>query len=79
MVRMLDILARDGLIERRQSGTDRRVTYNSITPKGKKVIRDIMTITNALRTELLHDIEPEKLAVTVETLSLILRRLDEMR
>jgi MarR family transcriptional regulator for hemolysin len=79
MVRMLDILARDGLIERRQSETDRRVTFNSITPKGRTVISDIMAITNTLRAELLHDIEPEKLAVTLETLSLILCRLDEMR
>lgn len=79
MVRMLDILARDGLIERRQSDTDRRVTYNSITPKGEAVIRDIMAITNAFREELLSDIEPEKLAITLETLSLILRRLDELR
>jgi len=79
MVRMLDVLARDGLIERRQSGTDRRVTFNTITPKGKTVIRDIMAITNALRADLLDDIEPEKLAVTVETLSLILFRLDKMR
>jgi DNA-binding MarR family transcriptional regulator len=79
MVRMLDILARDGLIERRQSAADRRVTINTITPKGKTVIRDIMTITNTLRAELLDDIEPEKLAITIETLSRILRRLDELR
>lgn len=79
MVRMLDILARDGLIERRQSTADRRVTINTITPKGKTVIRDIMAITNTLRAELLDDIEPEKLAITIETLSRILRRLDELR
>jgi DNA-binding MarR family transcriptional regulator len=79
MVRMLDILARDGLIERRQSTSDRRVTFNSITPKGKTVIRDIMAITNTLRADLFDDIEPEKLAITLETLSRILRRLDEMR
>jgi DNA-binding MarR family transcriptional regulator len=79
MVRMLDILARDGLIERLQSTSDRRVTFNSITPKGKTVIRDIMAITNTLRADLFDDIEPEKLAITIETLALILRRLDEMR
>jgi len=73
------LYARDGLIERRQSATDRRVTINTITPKGTTVIRDIMAITNELRAELLDDIEPEKLATTIETLSLILRRLDEMR
>lgn len=79
MVRMLDTLARDGLIERHQSDTDRRVTVNRVTPKGMDAIREIMAITNVLRTDLLKDIDPEHLAVTVDTLTQILRRLDEMR
>jgi MarR family transcriptional regulator for hemolysin len=79
MVRMLDTLAKDGLIERRQSGTDRRVTVNSITPKGMQVIREIMAITNLLRVELLKDLDPKKLAITIETLNEILRRIDRMR
>ena len=79
MVRMLDLLAKDGLIERRQSETDRRVTTNRITPKGTEVIREITGVTNALRADLLKDIDPERLAITVETLSQILLRLDELR
>lgn len=79
MVRMLDALAQDGLIQRRQSETDRRVTTNSITPKGKKVIRDVMAITNVLRADLLRDIDPAKLVVALEVMSHILQRLDEMR
>lgn len=79
MVRMLDTLAHDGLIERSQSETDRRVTVNRITPKGKQVIRDVMGITNVVRADLLKGIDPDRLAVTIDTLSLILRRLDEMR
>jgi MarR family transcriptional regulator for hemolysin len=79
MVRMLDTLAKDGLIERRQSDSDRRVTVNSITPKGMRVIRQIMAVTNVLRADLLKDIDPRKLAITIETLTQVLRRLDEMR
>jgi MarR family transcriptional regulator for hemolysin len=79
MVRMLDALAQDGLIERRQSETDRRVTINTITTKGHKVIREVMAITNVLRADLLKDIDPERLAITIDTLGLILSRLDEMR
>ena len=79
MVRMLDVLAKDGLIERRQSDTDRRVTTNRITPKGELVIDEIMAVTNLLRAELLRDIDPEKLIVFLEVLSQILRKLDEMR
>ncbi len=79
MVRMLDTLAQDGLIERRQSETDRRVTVNTITPKGHRVIREVMAITNVLRADLLRNIDPERLAITIDTLGLILTRLDEMR
>jgi MarR family transcriptional regulator for hemolysin len=79
MVRMLDSLGRDGLIERTQSETDRRVTLNSITPRGREVISEIMDITNALRSDLLKDIPRDKLAITTEVLTMILRRLDEMR
>lgn len=79
MVRMLDVLAKDGLIERRQSETDRRVTTNSITPKGKQVIEEIMAVTNILRADLLKDIDPQKLAVCLDVLSQILRRLDQLR
>ena len=79
MVRMLDLLAKDGLIERRQSEADRRVTTNRITPKGKEVIGEIMAITNVLRADVLRDIDPERLAICVDVLTQILKRLDEMR
>lgn len=79
MVRMLDSLARDGLIEREQSAADRRVTVNRITEKGRFAISEIMAITNNVRAELLDGIDPEKLAVTLEVLGQILNRLDEMR
>ena len=79
MVRMLDVLAKDGLIERRQSEIDRRMTTNRITPKGKKVINEIMSVTNLLRAELLSELDPDELAISLRVLSQILHRLDEMR
>lgn len=79
MVHMLDVLAKDGLIERRQSDTDRRMTSNRITPKGEQVIDEIMAVTNLLRADLLAGIGPEKLMVFLEVLSRILLKLDEMR
>lgn len=79
MVHMLNALAKDGLIERRQSETDRRMTTNRITPKGEQVINEIMVVTNGLRAELLDGIEPEKLAVFLDVLSLILLKLDDMK
>jgi len=79
MVRMLDILARDGLIERHQADTDRRFTTNRITPKGTVVIGEVMAVTNKLRREVLSDIDPEKLEICVDVLSQIIRKLDTMR
>ncbi|WP_315761690.1 MarR family winged helix-turn-helix transcriptional regulator [Sphingomonas sp. Y38-1Y] len=79
MVRMLDVLARDGLIERQQRESDRRQTINRITPKGRQVIADLMEISNGLRREVLGDIDRDKLEIALEVLSDILRKLDEIR
>jgi MarR family transcriptional regulator for hemolysin len=79
LVRMLDLLERDGLIERRQSITDRRVTTNTATPEGRKVIDQVMGITNRMRSELLQDIDPAELQTTVKVLGEIIARLNEMR
>jgi MarR family transcriptional regulator for hemolysin len=78
MVSMLNSLAKDGLIERQQSSLDRRVTLNRITEKGWRATRDIMAITNGLRGELLRDIDPDKLAITLEVLESIHARLDQL-
>jgi len=79
LVRMLDLLAQEGLIERRRSTTDRRMTTNSITPAGRMVIDQIMTITNSLRAEVMQDIDPAELETTVRVLARIIDRLDEIR
>lgn len=78
MVHMLDSLARDGLIDRTQHEADRRVTVNRITDAGRVAVRDIMGITNALRAELLEDIDPQKLDIALEVLGDILKRLEDM-
>lgn len=78
MVSMLNALARDGLIERYQGNSDRRITHNHITDKGRQVARDIMTITNDLRTEVLRGIDPDKLAIALDVLETIHVRLDEV-
>jgi|SRR5450631_1984478 len=77
MVRMLDVLAKDGLIVRRQSSTDRRVTTNRITPKGMRAIRDIMAITDKLRSEVMGNIDAGRLEVFLDVLTQILRNIDE--
>lgn len=78
MIRMLDSLAREGLIERQQSHHDLRVTINRITDKGRQVITEIMGVTNALRREVLEDVDLEELKIANRVLSRILRRLEQL-
>jgi DNA-binding MarR family transcriptional regulator len=78
MVRMLDSLAREGLIERQQSHRDLRVTINRITEAGRQVVRRIMGITNDLRREVLAEVSLQDLQTTVKVLTQVLRRIDEL-
>jgi MarR family transcriptional regulator for hemolysin len=78
MLRMLDQLARAGLIERQQSASDLRVTINRITPEGREVIARIMGLTNALRREVLGDIPPDDLRTAGRVLVQLLRTFDRI-
>lgn len=78
MVRMLDSLAREGLIQRQQSQHDLRVTINRITDKGRNAITNIMGITNELRRQVLADIAPGDLNTVVDVLTQILRGIDQL-
>jgi len=79
LVRMLDVLAKEGLIERRQSEIDRRVTTNVITDRGLQAIDQIMSITNALRAEMLQGIDPGEVRIMLKVLDQIIERIDGMR
>jgi DNA-binding MarR family transcriptional regulator len=78
MLRMLDALARRGLIERQQSHHDLRATINRITPPGREVISNIMGITNEMRREVLADIDAEELRTTAKVLAQMLRTLERL-
>ena len=78
MLRMLDSLARRGLIERQQSHQDLRVTINRITPAGREVVSRIMGMTNALRREVLADIDRDELRTAGKVLAQMLRTLDRI-
>ena len=79
LVRMLDVLQKEGLIERRQSEIDRRVTTNAITTQGRQAIDEIMAVTNALRAEVLRGIDPQELATCLKVLGEIIERIDASR
>jgi MarR family transcriptional regulator for hemolysin len=77
IVRMLDVLGKEGLIARRQNSADRRVTTNRITPKGLRAIREIMEITDKLRAEVMGNVDPHRLEIFLDVLTQILRSIDE--
>ena len=49
LVRMLDVLAQEGLVARKQSESDRRMTTNTITPEGERLVGAIKATTDELR------------------------------
>lgn len=79
VVRMLDLLAKKGMIVRRQSAADRRVTTNRITAKGMREISNIMAITDELREKILGNVEPQRLAICIEVLHEILRNIGALK
>jgi MarR family transcriptional regulator for hemolysin len=78
VVRMLDLLAKKGMIVRRQSATDRRVTTNRITAKGMREISNIMAITDELREKIMGNVEPQRLSVCIDVLHEILRNISAL-
>ena len=77
MVRMLHVLAKDGLIARRQSSADRRVHHQPASPaKGMRAIRDIMHVTDELRGEVMGHIDARRLEIFIDVLTQILSSID---
>lgn len=56
LVRLLDRLARDGYVERRDAAGDRRCKQVHLTRKSHRVIRDIREAVDEVRSELLSQI-----------------------
>jgi MarR family transcriptional regulator for hemolysin len=76
LVRLLDALERQGLIERRAQRGDRRIKRIHLTRKAQPVLKNITTISGRLRRELLADIAREDLATAHRVLRRVADRLD---
>lgn len=68
LVRLLDTLQGAGLIERRESPSDRRAKLVRLTPEARAVLADIHRTAAQLRTELLDGIAADELATCVSVL-----------
>jgi DNA-binding MarR family transcriptional regulator len=58
--RMLDCLARDGLVERRHSDHDRRAVLVSLTGEGAELIEAAHTRVEAWRSRVFESLEPDE-------------------
>jgi DNA-binding MarR family transcriptional regulator len=73
--RMLDCLARNGLITRRHSETDRRSVLVGLTPEGAAAVERAHQTVDAWRRNVLEGLDPderEQAAVLLERLSQVL-------
>ena len=75
LVRLLDRLAKDGYIERRDAAHDRRCKQVHLTRKSQRVIRTILTTVSAVRHELFAHIPAQELRVGTRLLRQVRDRL----
>jgi MarR family transcriptional regulator, transcriptional regulator for hemolysin len=71
LVRLIDLLQAEGLVERREDPTDRRAKTLHLTPAGEAKAEEINRVLRRVRAALLKDIEPDDLAVTFDALQRI--------
>ena len=79
VTRMIDVLSREGLVERTPDPADRRVNLLSITPAGEVALKDIFEVYDALRDHVLTDIAPDERATLHDLLGRIIARVDAPR
>jgi MarR family transcriptional regulator for hemolysin len=72
VVRLIDLLAAEGLVERREDPTDRRARIVHLTAHGEAKAEEITRVMRRVRTDLMDGVSADELAVTFE----VLRRIE---
>lgn len=78
LVHLLDRMARRGWVVRRASSDDKRCKTVHLTPKARRMVRQIRQVTQGFRQELFAALPPEELARCSRTLETLLRRAEEL-
>src|SRR6266403_3987209 len=76
LVRLIDLLQAEGLVERREDPTDRRAKMLHLTAIGETKADEINRVLRRVRAYLLKDLSSEDLAVTFDALRSIEQRSD---
>lgn len=74
LVRLIDLLETEGLVERREDHTDRRAKVLHLTPAGEAKAEEIERVMRRVRSFFLKGVPPEHLALTFEVLRDIEKR-----
>jgi MarR family transcriptional regulator for hemolysin len=76
LVRTLDLLCDAGLVERRVAPHDRRAKLVALTPAAMPLIEQLDDVAGGLRREIMADLNPEEIAVTLRVLRKLRAQLD---
>lgn len=68
LVRLIDLLQAEGLVERREDPTDRRAKTLHITALGQDKVEQINHVLRRVRADLLADVSDDELAITFAVL-----------
>jgi MarR family transcriptional regulator for hemolysin len=79
LVRLIDLLQAEGLVERREDATDRRAKILHLTPTGEAKANEVNRVLRRVRAHLLKDIGNDDLATTFEALQSIERQVNRLR
>ncbi len=79
LVRLLDILSKKELIERRQDKTDRRSNLLYLTPAGRKVVHAIQEALAAVEGDMLQDLSDDEMRGLMSALERIDARIGTIR
>ena len=77
ITRTVDILSKEGLVERTPDPNDRRVNLLSILPKGEEQLREIFLVYDRMREHVLAGVPPERYDELSEIFDGMLAKLDE--
>ncbi len=75
LVRLLDRLVEQGLLERRHDPRDRRANRLFLTASGRQLVDDLDSLRDSIATDVLRDIPTEALETSLQTLQDIKERI----
>ena len=75
LVRLLDRLVEQGLLERRHDPKDRRANRLYLTAKGRQLVNDLDSLSTAILTDVLRDVPDDAIETSLITLRDIKERI----